>query len=157
MIGFRMYRLAVFFVMLEKKISPQSYEVLIDGKSYDADYIGLNFASGPCCGGNMIPLPMARSDDGYMHIIMFKGKVNLRSLVALSYVMKGEYRKRPNYFQYVKAKELTLSSDTPMHLTADGELYYDSEVKAKIIPKAVKIVAPDGLVYARKDVNNAQE
>ena len=138
------------FVLFDKKLVNQYYELRIDDNVYDGRYIGLNFANTACYGGNKVPFPKANPTDGYMDVTMICGKVNLPFLMSIGDYLYGKPDKHPKIFKHVRAKKISIRSDDPIQITVDGEPYFDSKVEAEILPAAIRIVAPGGISYAKR-------
>ena len=149
-IGKSLYKAGIVLAFFNKSITNQKYEVFIDGERSEGDYLGINLGNGPCYGGSMTPFPMASPADGHIEVMTLTSDVSLNLAVKLYNYTKGRYYNYPDTFQHIRAKEVVIKSDTPMHINVDGEAYFGSEIKAKIIPDAVEIVAPDGLSYVRR-------
>jgi len=157
-LGKHLYMAVIPFAVidiLEKGVASQKYEVIIDGEHYDGAYLGINFANGSCYAGDKTPFPMAHPADGLMEVMMLSGKITPNTAIFVNRYTKGKYYKYPKILRHIRAKEIIVRSNAPMHINADGEAYYGSEINAKIIPAAVNIVAPSGLSYVRRQ-NNAE-
>ena len=149
-LGKRMYTVAAVSAFMDGMVSGQKYDIRADGKPVGGTFIGINIGNGPCYGGNRIPLPMAVLTDGFLDIITIESHINLRLFRRLYDYGKGGHQNHPGTFRYTRAREIVVSSDLPMNLNADGEAFYASKIKARVVPGAVKIVAPDGLSYQRR-------
>jgi len=146
-LGKRMFTFATVAALMGERVPGQTYDIYADGKPLSGTFLGINIGNGPCYGGNKIPFPMADPSDGQIHVMTIDGRINAGLIYRLRDYGKGMYYKHQNIFRYTRAKEVVVSSDLPMNLNADGEAFYASKIKAVVVPGAVKIVAPDGLVY----------
>jgi len=138
------------FALLDEKVTHQKYELYIDGMLCAGKYLGIGFANGPCNAINNVPFPMAHPADGLLEVLTLRYYISPYLFIIAQKYAKGAYYKYPNEFKHVSAKEISINSEMPMHVNADGEIYYDTKVRAKIIPNAINFVAPDGLSYIRR-------
>ena len=145
--GKHLYMAGVPLVLFNRRAAIQKYRIIIDGVQYDGSYLGINLANGPCYGGNKTPVPMANPTDGLMDIMMLSGKISLRTLAMINSYTKGNYHKYPKILKHLRASEVIVGSEAPMHINVDGEAYYSSEINAKIVPAAVKIAAPSAEIF----------
>jgi len=148
--GKSFYFAGVPHTLFDKKLTTQKYEVRIDGKLYDGQYVALNFANTPCYGGDKVPFPAADPTDGYIDIMLINSKITPRFLAAINDYLKGKAQKYPDIFKGVRGKEISIISDSPIQIVTDGEPYFDSSVHAKILSGAVQIVTPDGTPYKKR-------
>ena len=141
------FTIAAFFAIFDERVTNQAYEVTIDGENYDGNYSSINIANSPCYGGNKTAVPMALPTNGYLDIIFSKSISRLRLMSVVLPYTQGKFHKHPDIFKYVRGKEISIRSKSPLQMNTDGESYYDANVDAKIKPSAVKVAVPDGLEY----------
>ena len=160
-LGRSFYNLGGPMAILDKRRYSLDYEITIDGKSYNGRYVGIHVANTGLYGGNMVPAPMARPDDGWLDIITVEA-ANRAALVR----MMGKYTSGKYYspegsssksylnkiLRHVRGKEIFVRSETPMFVNADSEIHHDTKMNIKVLPAHVQIVVPDGLSYVRRDV-----
>jgi len=150
LLGDNAYLTGIPFVLLDKKLVYQNYEFRIDDKVYDGRYIGINIANAPCYGGNKVPFPTAYPTDGYIDVTMISGNVNLPLFASIGDYLNGKQHKHPKIFKCIRAKKISVSSDDPLHITVDGEPYFDSKIEVEVLPAAIQIAAPGGVFYERR-------
>ncbi|MCL2839695.1 MAG: hypothetical protein FWE05_02895 [Defluviitaleaceae bacterium] len=154
-LGKSLYTAGIPFAFFDKNITLQKYEVLIDGERYDGVYMGIDLANGSRYGGTQTPFPMAHPADGQMEIMLHSCRANPYFFIVAKDFIKGRYYKHPKVLHHKSAKEVVIRSNAPIYVNVDGETFCSAKIDAKIIPSAVKIVAPDRLEYVRsiKDDN----
>jgi diacylglycerol kinase family enzyme len=74
----------------------------------------------------------------------------LKALGLISDYLKGRYYKYPSVCTLKRVQTVSIRSESPLLVNLDGEVFFDSELTIKIIPKAVKIVAVNNLAYRRR-------
>jgi YegS/Rv2252/BmrU family lipid kinase len=137
---------------MSRSITSQEYDILIDGDAITGPFTTINIANGPCYGGDKNAAIAAVPDDGLLDVLLFK-TTNRPNIVRVgTRYIYGGYRNFPKYISYRRGKEITVRSIKPMVLQLDGEIFFDKNITFKVIPKAVKIVAPGGINYEQKDV-----
>ncbi|MDR1085859.1 MAG: hypothetical protein LBP22_13650 [Deltaproteobacteria bacterium] len=128
-------------------VNTQYYQVSMDGKDFSGHYCTINVGNGPCYGGNKMAAVHAEPDDGLLDVILFKSLSVIRTIrIAMEYV-KGKYYKFPDYLTYYRAKEITVSSEVPIVIQVDGEVFVDTSFTVKVMAGAVNFVSPGGLPY----------
>jgi YegS/Rv2252/BmrU family lipid kinase len=128
----------------------QNYTITLDDSNFCGDYTGINIANGPCYGGDKNAAIAAMPNDGLLDVLLFKSTGRLNVLrMGISYIY-GKYHLYPAYISYIRGREITVRSKDPLVMQLDGEIFLDTNITAKIIPAAVRIVAPRGLSFHRR-------
>jgi diacylglycerol kinase family enzyme len=150
-----LYTLGGICGILDKKTREQRYSVVFDGERADGTYTCINVANGPCYGGNMSAVTGAMPNDGILDMLLVESGSALSILNLLPRYLRGEYYNYPESFSYRRARRVEIASDTPISINMDGEVFFDTSLTLEVIPRAVDIVAVDGLDYMRRP--NARE
>jgi diacylglycerol kinase family enzyme len=159
-LGRSFYKIGGPLAILDKRGYNYEYEITVDGKSYDGRYVGVHVANTGLYGGNMMPAPMARPDDGWLDIITVQN-VSRATLMR----MMGKYTSGKYYvpggppaddylkkiLRHIRGKEIVVRANTPMFINADSETHYDTQISVKVLPADIQVVVPDGLSYVRRD------
>jgi YegS/Rv2252/BmrU family lipid kinase len=133
-------------------ITNQKYTITIDGNDFNGNYTTINIANGPCYGGDKSAAIAAIPDDGLIDVLLFSSTNSLNVLRVGSQYLYGKYNKFPSYITYKRASEVTVRSEEPLVLQLDGEIFLDTSITVKIVPRAVKIVAAGDSAYERRAV-----
>jgi YegS/Rv2252/BmrU family lipid kinase len=139
---------------MSPSITNRRYSVWMDGKEFPGNYATINIANGPCYGGDKCAAIAAVPDDGLLDVMLFKSAGRFQIVRVGTRYIYGKYRLFPNFVSYGQAAEIAVRSDGPMVLQLDGELLFDTNIRVKIIPKAVSIVAVNGSRYERRATLN---
>jgi diacylglycerol kinase family enzyme len=134
----------------DRRVREQRYGVMFDGERADGAYASINIANGPCYAGNKSAVTGAMPNDGVLDALMLKSVGALQVLKVLPSYLRGGYCKYPELFRYRRARRVEISSDAPILVNLDGEVFFDTNLTVEVIPQAVNIVAVDGLVYQRR-------
>jgi diacylglycerol kinase family enzyme len=144
------------FTIFNQSILSQHYKILVDGKDISGKYATINIANGPYCGGGLCMNPDAVPDDGYLDVIACKSVSTIKAVKMIGDYLKGGYAKHLDYFTHMPAKEIVITSDKQLTIDVDGEIFFDAALSIKILPSAIKFVAPSGITYKNRGViNNA--
>ncbi|MDR1058640.1 MAG: hypothetical protein LBL43_03745 [Treponema sp.] len=146
------YYLGGCMVMFDKKLLTQEYNISIDGEDLSGAYASVNIANGPCYGGDKSAVVTAAPDDGLMDVLMFKSTGTLRGLTRILPYTKGRYDRFPKDFTLKRGKIISIRSAEPLMIDMDGEAFLDTNLTVELIKGAVRIAAPDNLVYKRGGV-----
>jgi diacylglycerol kinase (ATP) len=133
--------------IMDKNTRLQHYNLFIDGVDYSGTYININAANTFGNGGNNAPNPYAVPDDGFFNVVMIKPMSAIKSIMLFSDYVKGKAEQYPDDFISLKCRHLKCSSDRILRVDLDGEYYLTNEIEMEIIPKAVKVVAPENTRY----------
>ncbi|MDR1531649.1 MAG: hypothetical protein LBS62_05620 [Clostridiales bacterium] len=128
----------------------QQYAVSLDGEDFSGGYTTINIANGPCYGGDKCAAICAAPDDGLLDVLLFKSASRLQIIRMGTRYIYGNYREFPDYIIYKRAKVITVRSEKPMVLQLDGEIFFDTNIKIRIIPAAVRIAAANHAEYERR-------
>jgi YegS/Rv2252/BmrU family lipid kinase len=141
--GFLMYLTAVLQAIIIDH-NPIKMQMEIDGKNIEDSIIYLILCNGPREGGGFLVAPDAKIDDGLLDYAMITNVSRLKMFRIVPEVMKGTHGR----FKEVtlgKCKKFTLTSDRPLYIHADGEIFSGPgtdvrQVSFEILPNALKVV-----------------
>lgn len=142
-----LYKIGAAQSLLKKQDRSQLYEITIDGQDYSGEYPVINIGNTYCNGGSNSPSPYAIPNDGLLNILMVKTGSALKLIHQIQEYTKGDFELHADDYIHVTCKELHAKSDTLIRVAVDGEPFYTSEVHARILPHAIKVVALPGLTY----------
>jgi diacylglycerol kinase family enzyme len=145
-----LYAIGGVFAVLDKRTREQRYRISLDGECADGNYTTINFANGPYYGGGMSAVADAMPNDGFLDALLLRSESALRILKMFPRYLRGGYYWYPGFFSYRRVRKVEISSDMPIPVNLDGEMFFDTHLTLEVIPQAVDIVAVDGLTYERK-------
>jgi diacylglycerol kinase family enzyme len=145
-----MFILGGIAAVWDKKVREQQYSVTFDGERADGTYSSINIANGPCYGGDKSAVTGAMPNDGVLDALLLESVGVLKVLKILPRYLRGGYYKYPELFHYRRVRRVEISSETPILVNLDGEVFFDTSITVEVMPQAVNIVAVDGLEYRRR-------
>jgi YegS/Rv2252/BmrU family lipid kinase len=141
--GFLMYLTAVIQTILLNHECPSLVLETDNGRWEGAAHM-LAFCNGPREGGGFLLSPDSRNDDGTMEYIAVTRLSRLLMFRLISEFMQGTHRRFPQIHMGT-FKRLTLTSDRPLQIHADGEVIADfssatRRIEVTILPQALQVV-----------------
>jgi diacylglycerol kinase (ATP) len=141
--GFLMYLTAVLqTIILNHDAALMKMET--DGRVWEQQNLMLVMCNGPREGGGFLVAPEATPDDGILHYAMIEKCDRLTMFSIVPDVMKGTHGRRKQV-TLGSCKKMSVSTDRPMYIHADGEIYtgFGSDLRKvtlEVLPKALKLV-----------------
>ena len=116
-------------------------EITYDKETYQGEILMAAFGNTKWYGGGINITPKALMDDGWLDICIVDKINKVKLLFLFPSTFKGNHTK----FQEVKlyrAKSISINSETPLQLLGDGEIICQTPVYLKVVPQALKVIAP---------------
>lgn len=141
--GFLMYLVAVIQTIIFNH-DPAHLKIETDAETWEQDTIMLTVCNGPREGGGFLVAPDARNVDGILNYATVTQCSRLTMFRLVPEVMKGTHG-RFKQVRLGKCKRLSLASDLPLYIHADGEIYtgFGSNLRGltfEILPDALQVV-----------------
>jgi diacylglycerol kinase (ATP) len=121
--------------------SPVESEITIDGRSQRAKMFLLAAANTNWYAGGMFMAPHASIDDGLLAVVWAEDLGKAETLFVLPKLFSGAHLKHPKVF-HTTAREVRVTSATPLAIHADGESVGTVPAHFRIIPQALEVAAP---------------
>ena len=116
-------------------------QVTVGHRYFELKNSALVISNSKYTGGEMKIAPMAETNDGKVDMIVFK-EVNRRDIIHIfANVFKGKHVEHPKVKVY-RGSEIKIEAEPSQLLMADGELLGETPMKLKVMPGALKILAP---------------
>ncbi|MCB0102503.1 MAG: diacylglycerol kinase family lipid kinase [Anaerolineales bacterium] len=141
--GFLMYLTAVIQTIILNH-NPMTMNVETDTETWEDKVIMLTLCNGPREGGGFMLAPEAKNNDGKMETVAVTSVSRTTMFRLVPEFMNGTHMR----FKQVRMggfKKLSLTSDRPMYIHADGEIFtsFGSNLKKaefEILPNALRVV-----------------
>jgi len=118
-----------------------TWHVEVDGTPYDFSGYSVAVANSGVFGGGMHLIPQASLDDGELDVLLTKASPKSRYLINLPRVFNGGHVHEPNLV-FLRGREISFHADRPFTAYADGDPIADLPVTIKVLPRALKVLAP---------------
>lgn len=141
--GFLMYLTAVIQTIILNH-HPANMTIETDAETWEDKLLMFTLCNGPREGGGFMLSPDSKNNDGVMESVAVT-KVSRATMFRLvPEFMKGTHM-RFKQIRMGQFKRLTLTSDLPLYIHADGEIFTSfgsnlKKVSFEIIPQALKVV-----------------
>ena len=141
--GFLMYLTAVIQTIILNH-NPARVQVEADSGNWDDQLLMLTLCNGPREGGGFMLAPEAKNSDGVLSLVAVK-KVSRAMMFRLVPEFMNGTHMRFKEIRMGECKKLSLTSDIPLYIHADGEIFtsFGSNLKKanfEILPQALKVV-----------------
>lgn len=141
--GFMMYLTAVIQTIIMNH-NPMQVNIQTDAENFDTKILMLTLCNGPREGGGFMLAPNAKNNDGKMTYVAVQKVSRLMMFRLVPEFMNGTHTRFKNV-RLGEFKKLTLTSDLPLYIHADGEIFttFGSNLKKvsfEILPGALKVV-----------------
>ena len=127
------YTLATIFTLARFK--PIEYEITIDDKQFQQDFMLLSVANGETYGGGMRICPNASNSDGVFDILLVHPVSKIVLLTIFPKVFAGKHVPHPR-IEIIRGRNVQLSANASAF--ADGEFVSTLPIKIENIPNALK-------------------
>jgi diacylglycerol kinase family enzyme len=144
-----LYTLSGIAAAFDKTAVGQRYRMSIDGEEIENDLTLIYLANGRGYGVDKVVIPEAVPDDGYLDMLTVPQIPSLKVLRLLPDYMDGNYKKHPSEIIYRRIKTVSVTSDTPLCIAMDGEVFFDTSIAIAIVPQAVRIAAVGGRTFLK--------
>jgi diacylglycerol kinase (ATP) len=98
--------------------------------------------NGRAFGGSFHVCPDACADDGELDLLIADGVGRLEILGLVPKIMRGAHGGDPR-LKLLRARRVTIESDTPLLVEADGEIAFESarRLEIEVLPGALRVIA----------------
>jgi YegS/Rv2252/BmrU family lipid kinase len=122
---------------------PHRFTVVVDGASTECFGYSVAVANSRAYGGGMFVAPDAQLDDGLLDVVLTAHTGKLRFLKGLPKVFKGTQVDNEE-ITMLRGAEVEVTADKDFAIYADGEHLADLPAKLRVLPRALKLIAPPG-------------
>lgn len=125
-------------------LSMKKYIVEADGKIYRGRAAEIFVANYGVVGFNLIEDALnIHPDDGKVDVLIFKTRTFSDIPSILWDIVIRKKKRVPKYQQLSAAKNVSIKTNPPMMVQADGELLGDTPISLCVHPRAIKVIVPN--------------
>ena len=141
--GFLMYLTAVIQTIILNH-NPAGMKIETDTEQLEISALMVTLCNGPREGGGFMLSPESKNDDGKLEYVIVNKVSRAMMFRLVPEFMKGTHM-RFNQVRMGEFKKLTLTSDRPLYIHADGEIFTSfgsnlKKVSFEIMPQALRVV-----------------
>lgn len=116
--------------------------VYLDDQQIEQSITLLNIGNGRCSGGGFWLTPHAQVDDGWLDICLVRGLSKLHMLALVPKALQGTHT-TAEPVQMTRARKITITSDDPLPVHADGEILYTdaNHLAVELLPARLEVIA----------------
>lgn len=122
------------------KYKPYHVEVTIEGETKNYDCVMAGVCNGTQFGGGIKLSPESIAYDGKMNVMIIEKPKGIPTVFIMPRFVKGKHLSKP-YVHHMLCDGIKIVTPAPVEL--DGEIYYDLEFDAQIVPKGLKTFATE--------------
>jgi YegS/Rv2252/BmrU family lipid kinase len=122
---------------------PHTFTVTVDGERTECFGYSVAVANSRAYGGGMFVAPNAELDDGLLDVVLTAHSGKLQFLKSLPQVFKGTQIDNDE-ITLLRGAEVEVTADEDFAIYADGEHLTDLPAKLRLLPRALKVIAPAG-------------
>ncbi|MDR0597483.1 MAG: hypothetical protein LBG14_03135 [Treponema sp.] len=129
----------------------QRYRVRMDDEEIEGVLPLIHIANSPGYPVRKSVVPEAVPDDGLLDIVVGRKTPLATRLRFVSGYLKGQHKKFSQYGVYRRIRSVSVSSDQPLCIILDGDVFFDTSFTARVLPQAVRIASPGGRPFKKQD------
>ena len=122
---------------------PALFTLTFDDGTESFEGYAVAAANSRAYGGGMFIAPNAELDDGKLDVVWTRGISKLKFLRNLPTVFKGTHIERPEVGTG-RAASVHIEADRDFAVYADGDHLADLPATVRVLPKALRVIAPEG-------------
>ncbi len=135
------YAFSVIYTLLNFKSKKTKIE--IDGQVLNEKILLLAVGNGKYYGGGMKILPMAKIDDGYLHICLISNISKLLLLFLFPTIFRGNHIKYKKYVKTYTAKTVKIIGEGELPLNIDGDIICAKDINFSLEERKLRVLYKD--------------
>ena len=142
--------------LLHAKPDPKVFLTLDDESKIEVETMLVTIANTPIIGVKNLVAPDASLDDGLLDIAVYPGFTKAE---LLAYFAKTVHEgvTSDGKIQRYRARKVKIKTDPKLDIAAEGIMLGQGKAKIKILPRALRVIAPEPGVGAEKPQTEMQE
>ena len=141
---------------LHAKPDPKVYLTLDDESKIEVETMLVTITNTPVIGAKNLVAPEASMEDGLLDIAVYP---NFTKAELLAYFAKSaQERETPDgKIQRYRARKIKIKTEPKLEIAAEGILLGEGKAKIKVLPRALRVIAPEPGISAEKPAMETQE
>lgn len=125
--------------------APLEIEAEVDEEPWNGRVLLAAVANAPCFGAGVKIAPKAAMDDGWLDVTLVGPMPWTRVIEIIPIILGGRDWTLDNVRRF-RAKRVALRASRPAAIQGDGELLGEGAVRFEVLPGAIRVAAPGGLL-----------
>jgi diacylglycerol kinase family enzyme len=142
--------------MFDRDSMEQRYRVQMDDEEIEGAMPFIHIANSPGYPVYKSVLPEAVPDDGFLDMVAGWQTPLATRLRFLPGYLKGQHGKFSTHSVYRKVRSVSISSDQPLCIILDGDVFFATSFNARVLPQAVRIASPGGRSFKSRILDHAE-
>jgi diacylglycerol kinase (ATP) len=145
-----------FLTFLHAKPDPKVFLTLDDESRIEVETMLVTITNTPVIGAKNLVAPDASMDDGLLDIAVYP---NFSKAELLAYFAKSanERLTSDRKIQRYRARKIKIKTDPKLDIAAEGILLGKGSAKIKVLPRALRVIAPEPGIGTEKPPSETQE
>lgn len=141
---------------LQAKPNPKVFLTLDDESRIEVETMLVTVTNTPVIGAKNLVAPDASMEDGLLDVAVYP---NFSKADLLAYFAKSahEHLTSDGKIQRYRARKIKIKTDPRLDIAAEGILLGKGKAKIKVLPRALKVIAPEPGAGAEKPRTEIQE
>jgi diacylglycerol kinase family enzyme len=141
--------------LLDRDSMEQRYRVQMDDEEIEGAMPFIHIANSPGYPVHKSILPEAVPDDGFLDMVAgWKTSLATRLRFLPGY-LRGQHGKLSAHSVYRKVRSVSVSSDQPLCIILDGDVFFATSFNVRVLPQAVRIASPGGRSFTSRILDHA--
>ena len=120
---------------------PFDFDIENDGQRHTGSAFMINICNSNQYGYDVQIAPLADIQDGELDIVLLRNLPKWRAVLLVLQVLLNRHH-NSRTLQYMRGKEIAITSSRPAYLQIDGETFRkEKEFRIKVLPRALKVMA----------------
>jgi YegS/Rv2252/BmrU family lipid kinase len=145
-----------FMTLIHAKPDPKVFLTLDDESRIEVETMFVTIANTPVMGAKNLVAPNAVMDDGLLDIAVYP---NFSKAEIVAYFAKSaqERETADGKIQRYRARRIKIKTEPKLDIAAEGILLGQGKAKIKVLPQALRVIAPEPGPGAEKPQSETQE
>jgi len=117
-------------------------EISLDDRQVSGETLLVVIGNTRLYGGLVQITPHATIDDGLLDVCVLRGKGGFQQLSQFALATFLQILERTGGADYYRARQVIISSHTPLHVQADGEPIGTTPMTFRAVPRALRVLVP---------------
>jgi diacylglycerol kinase (ATP) len=142
--------------LLHTKPDPKVYLTLDNDSRIEVETMLVTITNTPLIGAKNLVAPDASTEDGLLDIAVYP-HISKAELLAYFAASAHERETSDGKIQRYRASKIKIKTEPPLEIAAEGIMLGKGKAKIKVLPRALKVIAPAPGVGAEKPLDETQQ